>query len=69
MTHERLKCPRCGASMNRHAEKVDYSAPRDRLDPLEKDLGGAITEFHTCPGCRFIVQRLLGGESESRARV
>lgn len=32
-------------------------------EPLEKELGGVITEFHTCPGCRFIVQRLLAGES------
>ncbi len=53
--------------MNRHAEKVDYSAARDRMDSLEKELGGVITEFHTCPGCRFIVQRLLGGESGPRA--
>ena len=69
MTRERIKCPRCGAQMNRHAEKVDYSAARDRMDSLEKELGGVITEFHTCPGCRFIVQRLLGGESGPRAAL
>jgi hypothetical protein len=67
MIRERIQCPRCGASMNRHAEKVDYSATRDRMDPLEQELGGVISEFHTCPGCRFIVQRLVGGESGPRA--
>jgi hypothetical protein len=45
--------------MNRHAEKVDFSAPRDRMDSLERELGGSIAEFHTCPNCRFIVERLL----------
>jgi C4-type Zn-finger protein len=52
---ERTKmiCPVCGAEMNRHAEKVDYSAP-GAFDP---DFGGVLMEFHTCPRCGFIVER------------
>ena len=56
--HSRIRCPRCGAEMNRHAEKVDFSAARGRMDSLENELGGSITEIHTCPGCRFVLQTL-----------
>ena len=63
--HSRIACPRCGAPMNRHAEKVDFSAPRDRMDSLERELGGSIAEFHTCPNCRFIVERLLREAAKS----
>jgi predicted RNA-binding Zn-ribbon protein involved in translation (DUF1610 family) len=47
----KMKCPGCGAEMNRHAEKIDY---KDSLnDPASADptLGGTIEEFHTCPKC------------------
>jgi hypothetical protein len=47
--------------MNRHAEKIDYSVPAEGSASIELGLGGAITEFHTCPACRFIVQFLVGG--------
>jgi ribosomal protein S27AE len=46
-----MKCPDCGADMNQHAEKIDYSvALRDpkAVDPV---LGGVVEEFHTCPKC------------------
>lgn len=53
---ERLICPRCGGEMNRHAEKVDYSAdPSGLSSPLV--FGGALMEFHSCPGCKHIVER------------
>ena len=45
----KMKCPSCGAEMNMHAEKIDYStALRTQVDP---DFGGAIEECHTCPKC------------------
>ena len=50
----RLLCPRCGGQMNFHAEKVDRS-----LDPAgaDIDLDGVVAEFHTCPGCKYVLER------------
>jgi hypothetical protein len=49
-------CPCCGSEMNRHAEKPDYSA--DPSGPaFDAVLGAVLMEFHTCPCCRFIVER------------
>jgi len=47
----KMKCPDCGADMNHHAEKIDYTAAL--RDPKASDpvLGGVIEEFHTCPKC------------------
>ena len=51
---EKMRCPVCGGEMNFHAEKVDYSDPRS-VDP---ELGGALEEFHTCPACGYIEERI-----------
>lgn len=50
----RLRCPHCGGQMNFHAEKIDRSA-----DPSEADasLDGVIAQFHTCPGCKYVLER------------
>jgi hypothetical protein len=52
----RLICPRCGGEMNRHAEKLDYSADpsSSSFDPV---FGAALMEFHTCPACTNVVER------------
>jgi ribosomal protein S27AE len=44
-------CPRCGAEMNHHAEKLLHptgSAEEACMDPV---LGGIVEELHTCPAC------------------
>jgi uncharacterized Zn finger protein (UPF0148 family) len=55
----RVICPRCGGEMNRHAEKLDYSADSTgaSFDPL---LGAALMEFHTCPGCKYVLESTAG---------
>jgi len=52
----RVICPRCGTETNRNAEKLDYSADPSMpsFDPV---LGAALMEFHTCPGCTYVVER------------
>jgi hypothetical protein len=47
----RLKCPKCGAEMNHHADKL--VAPTDGVEPSGIDLvlGGVIQETHACPAC------------------
>ena len=50
----RMRCPKCGAEMNHHADKVDYSAGLDRTAASGSDdlgLGGVLQEVHTCPNC------------------
>lgn len=37
--------------MNRHAEKVDYTAALNEPDKVDPHLGGIIEEVHTCPQC------------------
>jgi ribosomal protein S27AE len=57
----RLRCPKCGTQMNRHAEKlvyVDNPADARRMDVA---LGGIVEETHACPGCGNIEARRLGG--------
>lgn len=48
---EKMVCQDCGAEMNRHAEKLDYTAGLERPDALDPELGGLLEEFHTCPEC------------------
>jgi hypothetical protein len=59
-SRQRISCPGCGAPMNRHAEKLDTTVIPDQTDPSDLGLGGVVEEFHTCPGCKFIVKRLAG---------
>ena len=48
----KLKCPRCGADMNRHAMKVEYGIDDPELiDPV---FGGALKEAHYCSQCGHI---------------
>ena len=56
MNRERIRCPACGATMNRHAEKVEDSGER----PAD-DLGGVIMEIHTSPQCDLVVERPVEG--------
>jgi len=48
-----MRCPRCGATMNHHGDKVVYGA-RGRVDP---ELGGVLEELHACPGCGYVGSR------------
>ena len=40
MNKPKITCPVCGAQMNHHAMKIDYSVD-----------DGAVQEVHTCPAC------------------
>jgi hypothetical protein len=54
-----MRCPKCGAEMNRHAEKLVYSdsaADAGRIDPA---LGGLIEETHACRRCGNVESRRL----------
>jgi ribosomal protein S27AE len=56
MARKRKRCPECGAEMNFHAEKLDQSRAAD--DPAaDAALGGVVLEIHTCPVCKFVLER------------
>jgi predicted RNA-binding Zn-ribbon protein involved in translation (DUF1610 family) len=44
-------CPECGAKMNYHALKIDYTAGLDDESEIDPALGGVWQEAHTCPAC------------------
>ncbi len=48
---EKMICEECGAEMNCHAEKIDYSSAPDESDAFDADFGGVLEEFHSCPHC------------------
>jgi predicted RNA-binding Zn-ribbon protein involved in translation (DUF1610 family) len=47
----RMRCPKCGAEMNHHADKIDYAAGLDQPQAADPILGGVLQEVHTCPNC------------------
>jgi predicted RNA-binding Zn-ribbon protein involved in translation (DUF1610 family) len=51
MLENKMICPRCGVEMNRHAEKIDYTAALEEGEAVDEDTGGILEEIHTCPAC------------------
>lgn len=54
---EKITCPKCGAEMNRHAEKIDYTVGHADASASDAELGGVVLEFHTCPECGQTLSR------------
>ena len=44
-------CPKCGAIMNEHAEKLLDPRSREEAARLDSALRGVVHEMHTCPAC------------------
>jgi hypothetical protein len=59
MPERPMICPKCGATMNHHGEKLVYGGEGrpPGIDPL---LGGSVEEFHACPGCGYVASRPAG---------
>lgn len=51
-----VRCPKCGATMNYHTDKLVFSANPDEpgMDP---ELGGYVQETHACPRCGNVESR------------
>jgi ribosomal protein S27AE len=43
----KINCPKCGASMNHHAVKIEYGLD----EPANPDFGGVLKNVYTCPKC------------------
>lgn len=50
----RMRCTICGADMNQHAFKIDFSGDAQGDDA---SFGGTLQEVHTCPACGHIELR------------
>jgi len=51
-----MKCPKCGAEMNHHADKLTYSVAGEQgFNPA---FGGTIEEMHACPNCGASASRI-----------
>ena len=57
-TSNKMICPKCGDTMNHHADKVIYSGETDPRAGIDPELGGLIEETHNCPGCGAIASRI-----------
>lgn len=57
MTKLELKmiCPRCGAEMNHHSDKIMYDP--EQPAPNDPIFGGFVEEFHACPNCGAAASR------------
>ena len=51
-THKMI-CPRCGAEMNHHADKLLRIVESEAGGEIDFSLGGVLEEFHTCPNCGY----------------
>jgi predicted RNA-binding Zn-ribbon protein involved in translation (DUF1610 family) len=51
MSQNKMICPDCGAEMNHHAMKIDYSTGFDDPNAIDPVFGGVLQEAHTCPEC------------------
>ena len=50
-------CPKCGAEMNHHADKLVYPVTAEDAKKMDATLGGVIEETHCCPGCGGVESR------------
>jgi len=55
MQKQKMICPDCGAEMNHHAMKIDYSVDDPAL--IDPAFDGVVQEAHTCPECGRVALR------------
>lgn len=54
---KKMTCPDCGVEMNRHAEKINYTAALTESCAADPDIGAVVKEAHTCPQCGQTVMK------------
>ena len=50
-SYVQMRCPACGNLMNRHAVKVIEPRNANEASRVNAQLGGVVTEAHSCPAC------------------
>lgn len=54
-----MRCPKCGAEMNRHAEKLVFPGGPAEAGGVDDILGGVIEETYGCPACGNVEARRI----------
>ena len=57
MQKNKMICPKCGAEMNHHADKLVDPVKPDDMKHVNPALGGVSEEMHYCPGCGAVESR------------
>ncbi len=57
MASTKMKCPKCGADMNFHAQKIVHGLTSDSAESEEDSSNTALLEFHACPNCGAAASR------------
>ena len=55
-----MNCPRCGAEMNHHADKLVEPTTAEEAERMDPELGGVIEEMLACPACGYVDSRRAG---------
>ncbi len=50
-------CPKCGAVMNHHADKLVDPVGAQQAAQADPALGGMLEEMHACPACGNVESR------------
>ena len=58
MKSEAMTCPKCGATMNQHAQKLIDPRSREEAARLDSALSGVVHEMHSCPACGASASRI-----------
>ena len=58
MADRRMSCPKCGETMNHHADKLVAPVDEKEAMLIDQTLGGLIQETHGCPACGNVEFRL-----------
>jgi len=56
----KMQCPKCGAEMNCHAEKVVYGVSTGGAEGEGDWFNASLQEFHACPRCGAAASRNVG---------
>lgn len=55
-----MRCPKCGAQMNRHAEKLIEPRTAEEARTADPALGGILEQVFGCPKCGWTESRRAG---------
>jgi len=56
-TDDKMICPKCGAEMNHHSDKLVYTTDSQSVRMGEMLGSGYLEEFHACPKCGSVASR------------
>ena len=59
MVSIKMKCPKCGADMNFHAQKIVHGLSDNSAELEAESSNASLLEFHACPKCGAAASRAV----------